>query len=320
MLGREVDIKASDKDDFLANTLSAIEATTAESGEVVGLPIDAGNHDKGDAAGWIVGAELVGDIIRFIPKWTVIGRELIAEGIRRFFSPTVNLRDKVILGGALVNWPASTDKMGRVLLRPIELSNNIHSIEVDTMSDNDKTDEKVPAATSDGKQPEPAAKQATMDLTKAEPLHPELIAELRTQIRDDVRAELQAEYKAQLVRDKEQRHIADFARRMTGGSADAPRGLPVGVEEIETFLADLPQAQREAVESILTRTVEKGLVEFGEVGHSKRFVNKGKLDPAIASSLTQWVESGLSVDRFFVENPELGDASQYDLSKCEEGE
>ena len=100
----------------------------------MGFPIDASDHNKGDAAGWIIGVELVGDVIRFVPKWTEIGLELIGKGIRRMFSATINLKDKVILGGTLTNWPATRDSKGKMLLRPIELSEGLYEFE-DSLDD-----------------------------------------------------------------------------------------------------------------------------------------------------------------------------------------
>jgi hypothetical protein len=93
------------------------------------LPIDAQGHDKGDGAGWIVGVELVGDIIRLVPKWTKIGRELIGEGIRRFFSATIDTSNKVVLGGTLTNWPATRDENNRMMLKPIELERGIFTVD-----------------------------------------------------------------------------------------------------------------------------------------------------------------------------------------------
>lgn len=122
MYGQPVTIKAEELPTYLANTLAAIEATRSESGELVGLPIDAAGHDKGDGAGWITGLARVGNLLRFVPKWTEIGTNLIGKSIRRFFSPTVDTVNKVILGGSLTNWPASRNKQGHTLLRPIELS------------------------------------------------------------------------------------------------------------------------------------------------------------------------------------------------------
>ena len=91
MLGRPVEFKAGELSDYVANTQAAIEATRSESGDVAGLPIDAMNHDKGNAAGWIVGAELVDKIIRANVKWTELGRELISKGLQKFFSATVDI-------------------------------------------------------------------------------------------------------------------------------------------------------------------------------------------------------------------------------------
>jgi len=124
MFGRTVELKEEDFPKFVENTRELIEASRTESGELVGLPIDASDHDKGDAAGWIIGVELVGSIIRLVPKWTELGIDSIRKGIRRMFSATLNLREKSILGGTLTNWPATRDTRGKVLLRPIELSDS----------------------------------------------------------------------------------------------------------------------------------------------------------------------------------------------------
>ena len=123
MSGRKVEFTDEDLRELAENTERAIEATRSESGVIVGLPIDAKGHEEGDGAGWIVGVSLENGIIRFVPKWTKIGLELIDEGIRRFFSAVVDLTRKVIQGGTLTNWPATRDnKTGEVLLRPIELA------------------------------------------------------------------------------------------------------------------------------------------------------------------------------------------------------
>src|SRR5579859_3372891 len=75
MRGRAVTFAPDELPTYLANTLAAIAATKSESGEVVGLPIDARDHENGDGSGWIVGAELEGDRIRLKPKWTELGVE-----------------------------------------------------------------------------------------------------------------------------------------------------------------------------------------------------------------------------------------------------
>lgn len=140
MYGHPVTIKQDELPTYLANTRAAIEATRSESGELVGLPIDAAGHDKGDGAGWIQGIELVGgNLLRLLPSWTEIGVELISKSIRRFFSPTVDTVNKVILGGSLTNWPASRNKKGHTLLRPIELSANLYTKDLADESLDEKT-------------------------------------------------------------------------------------------------------------------------------------------------------------------------------------
>ncbi len=135
MRSQPVEISAEDLPTFLANTQRAIAATKSESGEVVGLPIDARNHEKGDAGGWIIGVELAGKVLRFIPRWTDIGVELISKGVQRFFSATLDLKNKVILGGTLTNWPATRDPQGNVLLRPIELSQTLYALQDESLDE-----------------------------------------------------------------------------------------------------------------------------------------------------------------------------------------
>lgn len=131
MLGRKFEFKEEELSEYAENTQAVITATETEGGEIVGLPIDANGHEKDDAAGWIIGAELVEGIIRLTPKWNKLGQELIGESVRRFFSGTIDTIRKVIQGGTLTNWPATRDQeSGKILLRPIELAQGIYELEV----------------------------------------------------------------------------------------------------------------------------------------------------------------------------------------------
>lgn len=124
MWGQEVTISPADLEDYVKNTRRAIKATRTESGETVGLPIDARGHDHGDGAGWIVDAQMKegGKVVQFKPKWTDVGSDLISRSIRRMFSPTLNLSEKVLIGGSLTNYPATRKKNGDLILKPVELS------------------------------------------------------------------------------------------------------------------------------------------------------------------------------------------------------
>ena len=128
MRGQRVTFAAGELDEYVRNTRAAIAATRSELGEVVGLPIDARGHERDDGAGWIVDIEAVGGKLRLLPRWTEIGRELIAKSIRRFFSATIDTINRVILGGTLTNWPATRDARGQMLLRPIELSTTLYQL------------------------------------------------------------------------------------------------------------------------------------------------------------------------------------------------
>jgi len=151
MYGRDVVIKEADLQKYVDNTKQAIEFLRSESGGVLGLPIDAQNHDKGDAAGWITDVFLAEvdkpdgkkmNVIRFVARWTEVGKELISKGIRKLFSPTLDLKNKVILGGSLTNWPASRDGKQNVLLRPVEMSSVL--VISDLQDDDDESyDEKI---------------------------------------------------------------------------------------------------------------------------------------------------------------------------------
>jgi hypothetical protein len=77
MYGRSVEFKPAEMTAFLEGTQAAIDATKSESGEIVGLPIDKKNHEHGDAAGWIIAAELVGDVMRFSGHRTALTLSLL---------------------------------------------------------------------------------------------------------------------------------------------------------------------------------------------------------------------------------------------------
>jgi len=136
--GRSVEIKAEDLPAIVEKTKLAIASTVTEGGEVVGLPIDEDGHNHKGGAGWIVDVEMDagGKKIRFVPKWTEIGMRLIKENIRRFFSVSVDLANKVVLGGSLTNWPATRNADGQILLRPIELSTELFRLEEKNMDTN----------------------------------------------------------------------------------------------------------------------------------------------------------------------------------------
>lgn len=285
---------------YVDNTRKAIEATRGESGQIVGLPIDAQNHNKGDAAGWIIAADLAGDVIRLTPQWTDLGLDLIGSSRQRFFSPTVDLSNKTIIGGSLTNWPA-TRAGGKTLLRPIELAakgelqmEEMLQKMLDILSaiwakvGGEKAEE-TPAEEQPIEEPE-------MQMAKAAEFAQVLEMALNTQ-------------RAQIER---KTAVADFAKKITGGTPDNPRGLSIPADALTEALLSLPDEGLEKVKALLEKAV---VVDFAEVGKAGRTVAKEQLPTAIAPYLRQWVAAGKDVESFFSVNPELGKVSDFDLAE-----
>lgn len=363
MLGRAVEFKAGDLEAYVNNTRAAIEATRGESGEVAGLPIDARNHDKQDAAGWIVAIELVGNVIRVLPKWTDLGKDLISRNIQRFFSATVDVKNRVVLGGTLTNWPALRNEKGQIQLRPIELSESLREIVTDDspqVGDGNmaKANEKTPETV---EQPEVKEAQPAFDLAALrQEIKADILAEFQEQnakeqatdtareivdmsgldnvadvsearkvLGKEIEMALRKEYEriqanagqllaSMMAEIKRDQQIAEFSQRVTGGTDARPYGLPVGQEEVETFLLSLNDQQRAAAESILTRVHEQGLIEFSEIGHGKKAQGTAELSAPMAAILDRFIADGGTVEEFFANNPEVGEMSQYNLAKYKE--
>ena len=357
---QEVNIKTADLAAIVANTQKAILATKTESGEIVGLPIDARNHDKGDAAGWIVGIELAGETIRLIPRWTELGLEMISKGIQRFFSATLDLANKVFYGGTLTNWPATRDKKGKVLLRPIELSATLRTYQVDTGAADggtrestlatrlpvkvqtkgvytmDITDEKLneliaagvegslgkvlektlggskPAAT----EPAPAAGETDLiNMLGLGHLPDEAAKRIELQLQshfEAIQKSAELQYMQRLAQLNRKHEISELAQKVTGGTEDAPRGLPVTAEVLTDALLKLPADQSQFWSDLCGKIVKGGLVEFTELGHQKELKGTVELPEEITSKL----DSGeLKVADLSNSILALGELSAYNLSK-----
>lgn len=290
MRGTPVTFAEKDLAVFVSNTNAAIAATRTPGGEVVGLPIDAQNHNKGDAAGWIVNAELSGDVIRLTPKWTDLGLDLISSSRQRFFSPTVDLENKTIIGGSLTNWPATRAK-GKTLLRPIELAegdtNPMEEAIKQILEMLKAMWEKMQGAETPAPAPEPDMAQAA---TAAE------LTQARAQL-----AELTAQFerKAQVV---------EFAKRVTSGG---PAGLNIPADKLTDVLLSLPVEKAAEIQALLENAVS---VNFAEAGHAGKIKTLEPVPAEIAPYVRQWVEAGQPVEQFFVINPEVGPADRFDLS------
>jgi len=313
MRGTRVEFKQDELADFLTNTLAAIDATRGESGELVGLPIDAKNHEHGDAAGWIVGAELAGDVIRLLPRWTELGLELVGKGKQRFFSPSVDLANKAIIGGSLTNWPA-TRSMGKNLLRPIELAEGEYTL--------DETESKVlgvlaglfsklfnsnqPAEEPEAEEPQPTQEQ---DMTA--PVTPDIVelqktAEFAALVDEKVNERIAELAKA----DARKRDTLDFSKRVTTGKV----ALAIPAEELSEILLSLPEESETKVREGLQKVLDAGIVNFSEQGSAGTQPVKKEIPAAIKPLVKNWLANGKSLESFFVV-AEMGTADDFDTSE-----
>lgn len=335
-----VSIKPDELDAYLKNTKDVLETTKTESGEIVGLPIDMDGHDHKGGAGWIVDVVREGNLLRFVPKWTEAGEKLIREGVRRFFSPSFDAAQKVVVGGSMTNYPASRDEKRRIMLRPVELSENLFTPEYDDRLVEDGFFSKL-AETFDGfftKWSSFSKAQPTDEKTKGNPTHqggstmptetklaelaakadtPEGLAELNEYInkqRDARVAEL-------LDAQTRTQHITELADTLVGGSKEHPKGLPVEKKALVEFMTALTPEQQKQAEGIFSAIQEKGFIEFQEEGHSNELEGKAKLPEWAAPLLQDVLDAGGTLKEFFTANAdELGEQKAYDLSEYKEKE
>jgi len=324
MWGSVVEITKAELQEYLTNTLENLEATRTESGELVGLPIDAYGHDHNDSAGWIVGLEMdgSGDKIRFTPKWTKDGVELIGGNVRRFFSPTINRDHKVILGGSLTNWPATRTKKGKILLRPIELSADMQTVNDPEAAYDSLTDkligifEDIKNFMSSGLPGEPSPAPAEPNPTEEEDMteinletalaNPEIASEIER------RAALKA---AELTaHEKRSQRISELAADMAG------KGLAT-TEEITAFLTMLPTDEAIDAAAKMLNASLAARVDFEETGHGKTKTGAQPVPEWVKPLLKKWLEAGQDMEGFFHENAvELGSMEDYNLLEFQKKE
>lgn len=318
MTGKPVVIQVSDLQAYVDNTKAVIESTRTATGELVGLPIDSNNHDHAGGAGWIVGASLdtARNIVQFAVKWTDVGAQLIRDNTRRFFSPSLDPSQKVVVGGSLTNWPASRFKNGTLALRPIELSSMIEVIE-----DNDTKislremigtliqsfgfgrNNSVPENQSQWKENENMATIA--ELAKTEQGARELAALVEQNTQERVKQLMQVE--------KNKLHLAELSNKLVGGTSEVQRGLPFKSEELVEFLSLLSDDTQKKAEEIFGKIQSSGLVDFAQKGHG------GSNDSGLKQLPAEYslnLDSG-ALKLADLANPKLGlgDLAQYDLSR-----
>ncbi len=317
MHGRAVEFTKESIDKFLSNTIKAIAA--AKGKRMPGLPIDSKGHDKGEAAGWIVDAELgevkdsVGGVIPAIylaAEWTSLGVRLLSEKILTNFSPTVDLTNQTIRGGSLTNWPASVDANGVPLFHAIELSNR--------------------AGVDDGSQPALLSGEKTMAIELTQEQLEELVSKrvdaalteaVNTTAKDDgnaanrltelVEAKVNARWQEKIELMQRESAAAELAREVT------EKGIPYSANTLTAELTKLNPAQAEFWGGVLKTVANNGLTSFAEMGHGGRITGK-QLEPEIKRVLDAHVKQGGTVEDFFA-FAGIGEMGDYNLSAYQGG-
>lgn len=331
MWGDKVEFTPDELEEYASKTNKVISSTKTEGGEIVGLPIDMDMHDHRGGAGWIkdVVVDMERKILRFMVDWTEDGAEVIRKNIRRFFSPSVDTENKVVLGGSLTNWPATRDqKSGRILLRPIELSSQIKEIDMPKTIEELSADLEAQGASINalvgsvntlvGKITE-LSKPVT---APSDPAAPEGVSqEIKDLLGTPEEVEEMGRQATQKAKDiinvqKRKSVVVEFASRIAGGTREKPFGLKVKPAEIVALVLSLPEKQGNAVMKILEQSLDAA-IDFAEHGvDSEGFLNKPALPGPILDMARKWVGGGKSIEEFFAVNAaELGSPDSFNLSE-----
>lgn len=332
MWGRETEFKAEDLPVYVANTKRALESTRDAEGQIVGFPIDAYGHVSNEAAGWIVDVDLAAgrEVVEFTPRWNKIGEESIGEDIMRYFSPTIDIKKKVILGGSLTNWPATRTEDHQILLRPVELSSQIQTCEPnqvanfgDVMSGIIRELKSVLSGLKQSDKKTEKAEQGAEKMDEEETKTPEAAAiDLSSpDIQNMIEKRAEEKFAAKLAEEERKNKVTQLADRLIGGTPEKPVGLPIERDKLVEFLESVPEKLYSVAEEILVSAASVDRIDFSEAGHSRVTGGTQPLPEIFKPALTAWLAAGRTLADFFeVNSVELGAMSDYNLIEFESQE
>lgn len=348
MSGRRVVIKPDDLPEYLANTQRALESTRDSQGNIVGFPIDTDAHNGEGGAGWITNVSMSPDgraVLQYGPRWTETGRDLIESDTRRFFSSTIDVKNKVIVGGTLTNYPATRLESGEILLKPIELSMDLNNDELingdeneitfsirnfstvkdmlsrldlkkiindalkDSLSRNNNDRQSLPKQNKEADMPKWLLAFLGIKPKPEGEAEPEITEE---QFNTALEAEIAKRLETQLAAHTRMIEADALANLMIGGTAEAPLGLPIGKDKFKSFMASLNAEQFATAVELFKAIHGKEVIDFRERGENGESENLQELPAYIQTKL----DSGeLTVADLSSPILGLGDVSKYDVSK-----
>jgi hypothetical protein len=334
MYGRENTFLAEELPVYVAKTKLALESTRDSSGQIVGFPIDTYDHANGQAAGWIVDANMADDgrnIVKITPRWNALGIGSIESDTLRYFSASIDTNQKVIVGGSLTNWPATRTQDHQILLRPIELSSNLLVAEqtapahfnlgdsIKSIIDGVINGLRGASATPDlinpvEKENIMAETEEVTNLSQVPPVDlssPEISAEINRRVASLVEEQVAT----RLALAKHLDDIKAFAVRLS--AVTGTEGTPViDTDKVTAFLAALPVDTTIAGMEIMQAIATAPRVDFSEHGHGKIVKGSQPLPDDVKPYLTSWLSSGQSIEKFFLANSDfLGAMEDYNLSE-----
>jgi hypothetical protein len=123
-------------------------------------------------------------------------------------------------------------------------------------------------------------------------------------------------FEAALAGAQHKDRVAKLSQQLTGGTEEAPAGLPIKEDEINAFFMSLSPEQLDNAEKIFTEIRAKGLVPFEEMGHRRDMSGNKQLPDYAKALLKGWVDGGNTVEEFFKANQtELGEMAAYNLAE-----
>lgn len=288
MHGRNVMVNKQDLQAYIDNTQRLLETTKDANGKIIGLPIDKEKHDHQGGAGWLVGLELdtARNLIKFVIDWTADGVAIVKNNLRRFFSPSFDPEQKVILGGSLTNSPAARDKNWNYLLRPVEMSTTLKELDMEKTIEEQLADfKKEVLEIVKGAKPATEESGGAVDLSVEEN---DKLAEL---------AEKQFKELVRVAQDKQE--VVKFVAELAGGTREKPLGFAIPAKKLTAFLLEQPEKARKEFQGYLTM-MANAAVDFAEHGISgEGFLHRPQLPAEYRTAASEWVKAGKKMPDFF---------------------
>lgn len=286
MHGLDLSVTSHDLDAYVARSNATLAAH--EIPIEVGHPSDAG----APAAAWyrdffkqaIDGVEWLCAHVEL----SALGARALAEQLYKYFSASLDLSNKQIIGGGFVNRPAVSGQLPVGSLAAAFLRLSIHKTGGESQMDEKEFEAKLSAV-----REEERAKL----LAQQQEFNAQLAA-----AREDER-------KRVLVEVQRQQEIHALAAQLTSGR----KAFWHKPEELEALLGKLTDDDRALVAPLLKEIQSKGLVDLGEIGTSADTRAGKELPKTIQPHLAAFLAKGGSLEEFFAVNVELGEQSAYDL-------